>query len=787
MVTATKTNGSIGSPSAGAKEANNTRFRHRKISVKQRLQVYHASDLRKLDKDELQQRELVEIETGVDKNEEKEEHLHRILQKNQLARTELYIPTPDASRTWPEYALFYQGTFTEPQSYIRFSATVEDCCGNSYNIDERDEEFLNSTFGTTTNSKPELSENEFELLCSSFETAIHERQPFLSIDPENILTLEEIKPTILQRDLGDAGIKNHLAKEIGLQSPHRFATQFDTPSSQDCRSLQILVEKYGSQVYQHWKTRKIEAHGNEISPQLKFEKHGGERDENDPYVCFRRREVRQARKTRRIDYQNSHKLRLLQQQLQYTKKLALLVAKREQTTLDILDQDLRVLELRRDIKPVKRALGIKGEDDNLLVDTKKRKLVSKVILSTPVETTSKKTKGKLKKTPADSTSSKHAASKTSKQSQQAQPPNQQSAQQQLQQKNLQQAHQQQQQQLQQQQQAHASQQQKQQANSVAAHVYVKLPSSKIPDILLEDVDNLLVSKEKSAKNYVEERMRNRRLEDGDLFFNLTDDPYNPVFDITVPANVSASNAPFSSIASSKFEAQRSYYVPKLEDYLSGTSKDVTIVGKEGDIVSNPKISRIERFNPFQDDSEVYTRELPFKLRRRVGRLGIEYIDMLKPRDSFTPVSEFMDLSEIDAQERNNDVVDVYDSKLDALTRLHDRWKHESDHNSYGAYFSHEPARLNQISNETQTIRFGTMLGSKSYEQLRDATFKYRQDVYSQRRVHKGFASPKHHAKMNNNSSSPTASSSSASSTLKKSTTANAAAAAKQQQHITSVN
>ncbi|SCU78223.1 LAFA_0A05578g1_1 [Lachancea sp. 'fantastica'] len=824
MVTATKTNGSIASSNASAsvsaKEANNTRFRHRKISVKQRLQVYNASDLRKLDKDELQQRELVEIETGVDKNEEREEHLHRILQKNQLARTELYIPTPDASRTWPEYSHFYQGKFEEPKSYIRFSATVEDCCGNSYNMDERDEEFLNSTFGTTTdsanNANPELSENEFELMCSSFETAIHERQPFLSIDPENILTLEEIKPTILKSDLGDAGIKNHLAKEIGLQPPQPFVTQFDIASSHDCRPLQVLVEKYGSQVYQHWKTRKIEAHGNEISPQLKFEKHGGERDENDPYVCFRRREVRQARKTRRIDYQNSHKLRLLQQQLQYTKKLALLVAKREQTTLDILKQDLRVFELRRDIKPVKRALGIKGEDDHLLVDAKKRKLVSSVVLSAPVEPVSKKSKSKLKKAQADSSSSKNVASKSNKhsQSQQAQASHQQPAQQQSQQKQLQQAHhqQQQQQQLQQQQQqqqqqqTQAAQQQKQQANSVAAHVYVKLPSSKIPDILLEDVDKLLVSKEKSAKNYVEERMRNRRLEDGDLFFNLTDDPYNPVFDITVPANVSASNAPFTSIASSRFEAQRSYYAPNLEDYLSGKSKDVTVVGKDGDIINNPKYSRIERFNPFQDDSEVYTRELPFKLRRRVGRFGTEYLDVLRPRESFSPISEFMDLSEIDRQERTNDVVDVYDSKLDALTRLHDRWKHDSDYNSYGAHFSHEPARLNQISNDTQTIRFGTMLGSKSYEQLRDATFKYRQDMYSQRRVHKSFASPKHPSTTNNNKlnngSSPAASSSSpngmssasarttsASSSLKKNThsNANTTAAAKQQQHITSVN
>ncbi|SCU81390.1 LANO_0B02916g1_1 [Lachancea nothofagi CBS 11611] len=772
-------------PSGSAADAANTRFRHRKISVRQRLQVFKAADLRKLDKDELQQRELVEIETGVDKNEEKEEHLHQILQKNQLARKELYIPTPDASRTWPEYTQFYQGKFVEPQSYIRFSATVEDCCGSRYNMDESDEQFLaSSALSAETGGPGGLSEDEFELLCSSFETAIHERQPFLSIDPENILSLEEIKPTILKRDLGDAGIKHRLAQEIGLRSPQTFITQFDTASSQNTRPLATLVEKFGDRVYAHWKARKVESHGGEISPQLKFERHGGDRDDNDPYVCFRRREVRQARKTRRIDYQNSHKLRLLHQQLQYTKKLALLVAKREKLSLDSLNNDIRIFELRRDIKPVKQSLGIKGEDDSLLVDARRRKLVSNVVMHSPQETNAKKIRTKLKKSHTDSASSKHPTSKGNKQSHaQSQQAQQQLAQQQLQQQQLQLA--QQQQQLAQQQAQQLAQQQKQQGSSVSAHVYVKLPSSKIPDILLEDVDNILLTKEKSARNYVEERMRKRKLEDGDTFFNLTDDPYNPVFDISVPADISATDAPFSSIASSKFEAQRSYYVPRLEDYLDGNSDDVAVFSKDGDRIDNPKYRKIEHYNPFQEHGEVYTRELPFKIRRRMGRLGLEFIDIQRPRQSFTPLSELIDLSEVERQEQSNEVIDVYDSKLDELTRLHGRWKHNSEYNNYGAKFSEEPARLNQISNETQTIRFGTMLGTKSYEQLRDATFKHRQEIYNQRRVQKTSVSQK---LPKINGSSPTSSNGMSSTPARTPSTSSLKKnASAKQQHLTSVN
>lgn len=61
---------------------------------------------------------------------------------------------------------------------------------------------------------------------------------------------------------------------------------------------------------------------------------------------------------------------------------------------------------------------------------------------------------------------------------------------------------------------------------ITSHVYVKLPSSKIPDIVLEDVDALLNSKEKNARKFVQEKMEKRKIEDADVFFNLTDDRSN---------------------------------------------------------------------------------------------------------------------------------------------------------------------------------------------------------------------------------------------------------------------
>lgn len=732
--------GSAGSVDLSA--GTNTRFRHRKISVKQRLRIYKPNDLKNLDEDELQQRDVAEIETGVEKNEEKEVHLHRILQKgsSQLnSQKKDYIPTPDASATWKEFDKFYQGKFSEPSSYIKFSATVEDCCGAPYNIDEDDETFLNEVINKE--GKVVLSEDEFEILCSSFENAIHERQPFLTTDPESILSFDEIKPTLLKSDFVNQGLKLRLAKEIGRPPGSNFITQFDPKSQLEAKPLTILINKFGEQVYEHWKNRKIESPGTEIFPQLKFER-PDEKEEVDPYVCFRRRDVRQPRKTRRVDILNSHKLRLLHQELQNAKELALLVAKREQISMDMLEKTVSIFNQRAEVKKLKRALNIRGEDEDLV--NHKRKRLNIIANQRRQQQAAAEAALAATATTSDSSVRKGTKNKISKKSiEHLSKSGQKLTKQQLEElqnqkvtvvasnkqdpSNVPQA-----------QEGHEPQQQQ----TVASHVYVRLPFSKVPDIILEEVDNLLASKEKNARKFVQDRMEKRKTEDGVVFFNLTDDPYNPVFDITLPKDVSPSNAPFSSIASSKFEINRSYYSPNLSDYLKGTTTDVTAFSKDGEKLppNNYKVKKLEIYDPFQNHNEIHSREYPIKFRRRVGRRGIEYIDR-RPNTIHQNVEsvlgEFLDLDAIEEQEQNADeTINVYESKWDELSRLYDKWKYDSPRNEYGLKVSEEPSRLNQISNDTQVIRFGTMLGSKSYEQLREVTIKYRQEYILRMRQQK---------------------------------------------------
>lgn len=93
---------------------------------------------------------------------------------------------------------------------------------------------------------------------------------------------------------------------------------------------------------------------------------GQETDDGDPYVCFRRREVRQARKTRGRDAQSIEKLRKLRRELEDARKLIALVKQREVNKAELLGVEGTLFDQRVKLKETKRKLGIKADDEDLL-------------------------------------------------------------------------------------------------------------------------------------------------------------------------------------------------------------------------------------------------------------------------------------------------------------------------------------------------------------------------------------------------------------------------------------
>ncbi|KAK9379495.1 enhancer of polycomb-like-domain-containing protein [Kockiozyma suomiensis] len=318
------------------KQTGSARFRQRKISVKQPLLILRQSDISDIDDE--QQREIQQIETGVEKGEEEEHHLQAAINASLAAAAgakvqQIYIPTPDASKVFDGYSKYYTRKFSEPSTYIRFSSTVEDTSGCPYCLDEVDFEFLEKINSTKRSASQKCSEDMFETIIQQFENAIAERQPFLSTDVSQILPFEDLESAF---------------KEFNLP----------------------VYLNYAKIIYPHWRSRRIARHGKPIMYTLKFEE--GEKDDSDPYACFRRREFRQVRKTRRSDTQSSEKLRRLRAEMEAARTLTEMVMRRESLRRDLLQLEWDAFKQRSMLKDLKRKLGIKGDDEELVTRKKKQ-------------------------------------------------------------------------------------------------------------------------------------------------------------------------------------------------------------------------------------------------------------------------------------------------------------------------------------------------------------------------------------------------------------------------------
>jgi enhancer of polycomb-like protein len=254
-----------------------------------------------------------------------------------------YIPTPDAVKAkGVKYDELYPKAFSQPSTYIRFSSTVEDTIGVAYCMNDDDVDVLSKlNEGKDVNGQPrkdklsQCSEDTFEEVMNFFEETSSRLQPFANVDNAPFLTLEEMERSV-----------------------------DDTVSAE--------AQKWLKHIYQYWVSKK----GNRpIMPAIKVRvlDTSTEADDADPYVCFRRREVRQTRKTRGRDAQVVEKLKKLRLELEQARQLVQLVVQREQLNKEDLEISRKVFEERRKLKDVKvnkQIIGEKGEDEELLVNQK---------------------------------------------------------------------------------------------------------------------------------------------------------------------------------------------------------------------------------------------------------------------------------------------------------------------------------------------------------------------------------------------------------------------------------
>lgn len=233
----------------------------------------------------------------------------------------------------------YPKGWQQPATYIRSSATVEDCAGVTYCMDEDDEIGLKIINTKLPSGIHQLSEDQFEEVMNFFEETAQAKQPFAAVDSPPVLPLEE-----LEQNYDD--------------------------------TIPDYVRTYSKFVYEHWRSRRTTKTNHSLTPRLKFET-GQESDDSDPYVCFRRRELRQVRRTRNRDVQSAEKLRKLRLELETARNMLLMVKQREQQRKELLEVDKAIFEQRRTFREIKRKLGIKG-DEHIIVNQKKQKLTQMI-------------------------------------------------------------------------------------------------------------------------------------------------------------------------------------------------------------------------------------------------------------------------------------------------------------------------------------------------------------------------------------------------------------------------
>ena len=155
--------------------------------------------------------------------------------------TQSYIPTPDAAASSINYDSLYSKRFSQPATYVRFSATVEECVGSSYCMDEDDQAALKIMNQKRAAGK-KISENVFEEVMSFFEDTANDKHKYAWVDGAPILSFDDLS---------------------------------NDPSFRE--SVSEPARAFAEDIYEHWSGRRMKSANRHVQPSLKvsnFKGHG---------------------------------------------------------------------------------------------------------------------------------------------------------------------------------------------------------------------------------------------------------------------------------------------------------------------------------------------------------------------------------------------------------------------------------------------------------------------------------------------------------------------------------
>ncbi|XP_075968346.1 enhancer of polycomb homolog 2 isoform X2 [Anarhichas minor] len=266
-------------------------FRARALDASKPLPVYRNRDVPELT-DLSINRAVLQMPTGMEKEEELEHHLQRAISAQQVFREKkenMVIPVPEAESNTTYYDRLYKGEVKVPKQLLHIQPLCLDLEQPDYDMDSEDETLINRL-----NRKMEIKPLQFETMVDRLEKATT-HQP---------VSLSEAKLLLKEDD--------YLLKSV----------------------------------YDYWVRKRKNCGAPSLIPHIKQERRDGSTN-NDAYVAFRRRtEKMQTRKNRKNDEASYEKMLRLRREFSRTVTILEMIKRREKSKRELLHLTLEVVERR---------------------------------------------------------------------------------------------------------------------------------------------------------------------------------------------------------------------------------------------------------------------------------------------------------------------------------------------------------------------------------------------------------------------------------------------------------
>ncbi|XP_032366006.1 enhancer of polycomb homolog 2 isoform X2 [Etheostoma spectabile] len=267
-------------------------FRARALDAAKPLPVYRDRELPDRTDCVSINRTVPQMPTGMEKEEELEHHLQRVMSAQQVFREKkenMVIPVPEAESNTTYYDRLYRGEVSVPKQLIHIQPLGVDVEQPDYDMDSEDEMLLNRL-----KRKTEIRPLQFEIMVDRLEKA----------STHQLLSVAEAKLLLNEDD--------YLLKAA----------------------------------YDYWVRKRKNWRGPSLIPHIKPERRDGSTN-SDAYVAFRRRtEKMQTRKNRKNDEASYEKMLRLRREFSRTVDILEMVKRREKSKRELLHLTLQLVERR---------------------------------------------------------------------------------------------------------------------------------------------------------------------------------------------------------------------------------------------------------------------------------------------------------------------------------------------------------------------------------------------------------------------------------------------------------